>query len=302
MKPDDLSELRRLASEATARGSKSFSFASSFFPNEVTEAAHAVYWFCRTTDDLVDNAPSVEVGRLSLDRWQSELQRAEAEAAVSEIDHPVLRLFIATVRTFDIPLRYAYELIEGVRMDLNNHRYETFHELRQYCYRVASTVGLMMSHVIGFDGPALAYAEELGVAMQLTNILRDVGEDLRMGRVYLPLAELRGFGCSIEDLQHGRRTPEFRRLMQFQISRARDYYRQAEPGIAMLRPEGRFAVRMAADIYERILRRIEALDYDVFQNRAVVPASTKYWITARNLAAPAARHSLRRLLGAVRVG
>jgi 15-cis-phytoene synthase len=302
MIPADLPDLRRQAAVATARGSRSFSFAACFFPQAVAEAAHAVYWFCRTTDDMVDKAPDAETGRAALNRWQSELQDAEATASIDGIEDAVLRLFIATVRAFDIPLRYAYELIDGVRMDLDNPHYETFHELRQYCYRVASTVGLMMSHVIGFDGPALAYAEELGVAMQLTNILRDVGEDLRLGRVYLPGAELREFGCSIDDLRQGHRTPEFRRLMQFQISRARDYYRQAEPGIAMLRPEGRFAVRIAADVYERILRRIEVLDYDVLQRRAVVPTSTKYWITARNLAAPAARHSLRRLLGAVRVG
>lgn len=290
---------RKLAAEATARGSKSFYFASAFFPRELAQAAHAVYWFCRTTDDLVDLAPSQEAGRARLDAWESEFASAVEGSMVS---NPVLQLFALTLRDFRIPAQYAFDLIAGVRMDLGPLRYENFGDLRLYCYRVASTVGLMMSHVIGFDGPALPYAEDLGVAMQLTNILRDIQEDLRMGRVYLPASELQEFHCRVEDLEAGRRTPEFRRLMQFQIARARGYYRRAEPGIAMLRAEGRFAVHIAADVYERILNRIEAMDYDVFERRAIVPASEKYWITARNLAGPAARHSWRRLLGAARVG
>ncbi len=283
------------AAEATARGSKSFYFASTFFPPELARAAHAVYWFCRTTDDIVDEAPSKAQGRADLDAWQRDLQDAFAWGTSS---NPILRIFVDTALRHHIPSRYAFELIEGVRMDLEQSRYETFDDLRVFCYRVASTVGLMMSHVIGFEGPALRYAEDLGVAMQLTNILRDIGEDLRLGRVYLPAAELHLFGYTVEDLQAGVRNAAFRELMQFQADRARRYYKQARPGIAMLRPEGRFAVRIAADVYERILDRIEAMNYDVFARRAVVSTPAKYWITARNLAAPIARQSMQRLLGA----
>lgn len=290
-----LPDLYREAAAATARGSKSFYFASTFFPPELARAAHAVYWFCRTTDDIVDEAPSKDRGRAELDAWQHELRNALLWGTSS---NPILRVFVDTAIRHRIPPQYAFELIDGVRMDLEQSRYESFQDLRVFCYRVASTVGLMMSHVIGFDGPALSYAEDLGVAMQLTNILRDIGEDMRMGRIYLPSAEMKLFGYSQDDLQAGVRNAAFRDLMRFQSERARRYYRQARPGIAMLRPEGRFAVRIAADVYERILDRIEAMDYDVFARRAVVSAPAKYWITARNMAVPIARQSMQRLLGA----
>ena len=173
-------------------------------------------------------------------------------------------------------------------MDLEGVRYKNFEELRVFCYRVASTVGLMMSHVIGYEGDALPYAEDLGVAMQLTNILRDVGEDLGRGRVYLPAEELAQFGYEESDLRGARRSPEFVKLMAFQAERARHFYAKSMPGIPMLRPEGRFAVEIAARVYRGILNEIEAMDYDVFRQRAVVPAWRKYGITARALARPVA--------------
>lgn len=181
-------------------------------------------------------------------------------------------------------------------MDLEGVRYRTFDDLRVFCYRVASTVGLMMSHVIGYHGDALRYAEDLGIAMQLTNILRDVGEDLGRGRVYLPAEEMARFGYSETELRQRARTPAFVDLMQFQAERARHFYAISMPGIALLRPEGRFAVETAARVYRGILGQIEKLDYDVFGRRAVVPAWRKYGITARALAGPVARQSLGRLL------
>jgi phytoene synthase len=150
----------------------------------------------------------------------------------------------------------------------------------------------MMMHVIGSKPGAAPFAIDLGIAMQLTNILRDVGADLRMGRIYLPSDELARFDYSESELRAGVRNAQFHSLMQFQCARARNYYRAAAPGIPMLDQRGRFAVRIAADVYEGILGRIESGGYDVFERRAFVPKARKYWITARALALPALRHCL----------
>lgn len=273
-------EWNRQAAEATARGSKSFYFATRFFPPDLAASAHAVYWFCRTTDDIVDENPDIVSARADLENWREELKRALSGAT----DGPViLRHFAHVCARHSIPAEYAFELLEGMRMDLERVRYRNFDELRLFCYRVASTVGLMMSHVIGFDEGALPYAENLGVAMQLTNILRDVGEDLGRGRIYLPAEELEQFGYTEDELRRAERTPEFIRLMQFQAARARHYYAKSMPGIPMLRPEGRFAVEISARVYSGILREIEAMNYNVFARRAVVPAWRKYGITAHAL-------------------
>jgi phytoene synthase len=221
---------------------------------------------------------------VELEQWRAGLQDALAGGTECPV---ILRHFAAACARHAIPAEYAFELIEGMRMDLEGVRYRNFDELRLFCYRVASTVGLMMSHVIGYTGEALPYAEELGVAMQLTNILRDVGEDLGRGRIYLPAEEIAQFGYSEEALRARERTPEFVALMQFQAERARHYYAKSMPGIAMLNPDGRFAVEIAARVYSGILEQIEAMDYDVFARRAVVPAWRKYGITAQALARPA---------------
>lgn len=266
--------MRERARLATARGSKSFYFATRFFPREVAEAAYAVYWFCRTTDDLVDEA----VEPPDLDGWRRGLALAVDGRATGD---EVLDTFGAAVRRHSIPARYAFELIDGVEMDLLKSEYADFDELRLYCYRVASTVGLMMMHVVGFEGAPHAAAIDMGIAMQLTNILRDVGEDLRRNRIYLPQDELARFGVSREDLAAGRRTEAFRRLMDFQIARARRYYDLGRGGLPFLHTRGRFAVDLASRVYARILNRIEASGCDVFARRAVVSRREKYWITAQ---------------------
>ncbi len=286
-----LAPLYRQAAEATAQGSKSFYFATRFFPPDLAAAAHAVYWFCRYTDDLVDECPNVEEGRRQLEAWAA---LVAAAARSNTADHPVLSVFMDTVRRYRIPLEYPFELIEGMRMDLNQTRYETFDDLRLFCYRVSSVVGLMMCWVIGFENPAdrekaLPYAIDLGIALQLTNILRDIGEDLDRGRLYLPREDLRRFGYSAEDLRAHRRTPAFAELMRFQAMRARSYYERGNAGIPLLHRRGRFAVKVASDVYREILNRIEASHFDVFDNRTVVPAARKVWLTARNLALPMAR-------------
>mgnify|MGYP000001378572 CR=1 FL=1 len=267
----------RQAAEATARGSKSFYFATRFFPPDLAASAHAVYWFCRTTDDIVDENPDVNSARAELEQWRDALKDVFSGSGNGPA---ILQHFGTACRRHAIPAEYAFELIEGMRMDLENVRYRTFDELRVFCYRVASTVGLMMSHVIGYQGDALKYAEELGIAMQLTNILRDIGEDLGRERIYLPGEEMEEFGYSIDELIRAERSAAFVKLMQFNVARARKFYVQAMPGIPMLKAEGRFAVEIAARVYQGILNEIEEMNYDVFARRAVVPAWRKYGITA----------------------
>lgn len=279
------------AAEATARGSKSFYFATRFFPPELARSAHAVYWFCRTTDDLVDEAASAADARRNLDAWETATRSA---LRGGEAMDPVLRLFSEAVRRHAIPRELPLELIEGVRMDLEPARYVNFEELRVYCYRVASVVGLMMMHAIGFRGEASPRAIDLGIAMQLTNILRDVGEDLQRDRIYLPLEEMREFGYKPDELRLHTRNGAFEELMRFQIARARRYYAAAQPGIPLLDSRGRFAVEVAAKVYAGILRQIEDSGYDVFERRAVVPARRKYWITARAMALPILKNSMSR--------
>ena len=272
-----------LAAKATAIGSKSFYFATRFFPAEMARHAHAVYWFCRTADDLVDEAESRESGTLALDAWERLLRRG---LAGEPVDDPVLKLFLQVQKQCGIPAEYPLELVAGCRMDLEQQRYDTFAELRVFCYRVASIVGLMMCHVIGFNraedeerGKKLA--AQLGIAMQITNILRDVGADLKLGRIYLPGEDLRAFQYSENDLVAHIHNDAFRDLMRHEANRARAYYASAMPGIALLRPEGRFAVEIAARVYSGILREIESADFKVFDRRAVVPGWEKYWITGK---------------------
>jgi 15-cis-phytoene synthase len=181
-----------------------------------------------------------------------------------------------------VPARYVEQLLDGVGRDLAQQRYQTFDELAGYAYGVASTVGLMSMHIIGYAGPqAIPYAVKLGVALQLTNILRDVGEDRRAGRLYLPAEELAAFGLTEADLAAGRVDERWRRFMRYQIRRNRRLYAEAWPGIALLNRDGRLAIRAAADLYRAILADIEAHDYDVFSRRAHVSA----WGKLRRLAA-----------------
>lgn len=282
------------AARATATGSKSFYFATRFFPRELARSAHAVYWFCRTTDDIVDECGSVDEGRRELEAWAASTLRALEEG---RSPNRILAVFTDAVTRHAIPHELPFELIEGMRMDLNSTRYGTFDELRVFCYRVASVVGLMMSHVIGFEHAAdaesgLNYAIDLGIAMQLTNILRDLGEDWQRGRIYLPADEMAQFGYTPEMLGRGEQNAAFQALMEFQIARARRFYLAAQPGIPLLNRDGRFAVQVASDVYRQILRRIEGARYNVFSQRAVVPPLEKYWITTRRMALPMARHSL----------
>lgn len=260
--PDLLAQAYAHCESVTAWHSRSFSLASRLLPEEKRQATRALYAFCRTTDDLVDH-PTEHTAEELCDWWRDSLTTKPARynlVAVAWND--------AHAR-FNIPRRYAEQLIEGVAADLHTTRYATFTDLAYYCYGVASTVGLMSMHIIGYKSDeAIPYAVKLGVALQLTNILRDIAEDWDNNRLYLPQDELAAFQITELDIAEGRVTDRWREFMRFQIDRTRQLYQEAWPGIAMLNEDGRLAIVAAADFYRAILSNIEANNYDVFSRRA----------------------------------
>lgn len=261
----DLDSAFERASELTRHHSKSFYAASLWMPRDLRRDIHALYAFCRLTDDIVDLAEPARASRL-LVGWQ-----AGHGSVLGEDGTQVMAAWDEVRHRHGIPRGYADQLIEGVRMDLSPTPYATFDDLALYAYRVASTVGLMSMHVVGYEAAeAVPYAVKMGVALQLTNILRDIGEDLGRGRLYLPEEEMSAFGLSKADLKAGRVTPSWRRYAKFWIDRNRRLYEEAWPGVALLAPPGRLAVGAAAELYAAILGEIEALDYDVFHHRAHV--------------------------------
>src|SRR5580658_9687910 len=291
---NSLDVLYAQAAEAARTGSHGFSLATRFFPLDLRRAAHAVYWFCYYTRRLATQAENAEQGRADVDRWAS-MVAAGLRGELAR--HPVLDVFLDTVDHRAIPHELPLEMIEGVRMDIDQMRYASFSQLRSHCHRVTGTVALMMTHVVGFRGPALDYMADMGLAIELTAILRDLGEQLAHGRIYLPLEEMEAFGYSEADAQGQVRNEAFLRLMEFQARRARGYYQKAEPGLQLLDQRGRFAMRTAFDIYRKTLRHIEASDFDVFHRRPAVPAVERAWITARSMAGPITR-SLWRVMSA----
>ncbi len=254
----------------TAVNSRSFFAASRFLPHDKRRSVRALYAFCRKSDDIVDK-PSpgqhdTEAVRDALDTW-----KLRSLAQKTDERDPVALAWSDVRRHYGIPLRYAEQLLHGVARDITDSRYETFEDVTSYCYEVASTVGLMSMYIIGFSGAqAIPYALKLGVALQLTNILRDVGEDWKAGRLYLPQEDLRRFGLSENDIGAGIVDDRWRAFMRFQIARTRQLYDEAWPGIALLHADGRFATGAAAELYRAILADIEAHDYDVFNRRAHV--------------------------------
>lgn len=272
----------------TAQHSRSFHMASGLLPADKRRAVRALYAFCRVSDDIVDQGEGDVAGQLAT--W-----RQQALGSHAQMDDPVVVAWTDARVRYHIPLHYAHQLLDGVGRDLTQSSYQTFGDLATYCYSVASTVGLMSMHIIGYSSSAaMPYAIKLGVALQMTNILRDVAQDLQNGRVYLPQEELAAYGLSRADLAAGRVTDAWRAFMQFQIRRNHQLYEEAWPGIGMLDASGRFAIGAAAELYRGILADIEAHDYDVFSRRAHVNGWGKVrrlpgiWRRSQRVALPAA--------------
>jgi phytoene synthase len=234
----------------------------------------AMYAFMRYCDDLSDEPGAT---RSAMDRWREALTEALAGSPDAS---PVWPAFLDAVQRYQIPHQYFYDMIEGVASDLGPQTLQTFDELYQYCYRVASVVGLTTIHIFGFDSPdALPLAEKCGIAFQLTNILRDIREDAELGRAYLPAEDLQRFGVSTGSL---RRDEGFDRLMEFEIARARRYYEESQPLIAMIHADSRKAMRALIAIYRSLLNRIAESPADVLTRRVSLPASQKVWIVLRS--------------------
>jgi phytoene synthase len=248
----------------TKEHSKTFYMASSLLPEKKRRAARALYAFCRVSDDLVDCGNHDLMSALEL--WRNQ----NLQSLDEHIDEVTLA-WADTRKKFNIPIHYGEQLIQGVSQDLVKNRYNNFEELAEYCYGVACTVGLMSMFIVGFKGEKpFPYAIRLGVALQLTNILRDIGEDWQINRLYLPKDELDAFGISEEDIERGVVTEKWRDFMRFQIERNHRLYSESIPGIALLNGDGRFAIGAAAELYRAILDEIESNDYDVFHKRASV--------------------------------
>lgn len=269
--------------EIIRSNAKSFFFASKFLPKDVRFATYAIYAYCRYVDNVADNPRSRGKSEISaeLDNIRDEVEIAYRSG---ESEHPALRAFVPVALRLGIPKKLPLELIEGARTDLIKTRYENFDELYDFAYKVAAVVGLMMTYALGFKRPeTLDYAEKLGIAMQLTNILRDVKEDKEMGRIYLPLDEMRDFGVTEEQIIDERFDKGFKDFMIFQVERACHYYQAAEPGIELLNKKSRFSIRAASRIYGGILKKLEEVDYNPFLGRVFVPKSEKINILIKEI-------------------
>ncbi|MCX7790837.1 MAG: phytoene/squalene synthase family protein [Chloroflexaceae bacterium] len=259
--PHSLAEAYAECERIIRRHSKSFYFSSQFLSPDVRRAVRALYAFCRATDDTVDMA--VDDPARALAAWVQ-----QARAPRPALHDPVLVAWYDTRTRYNLSAALVDELLAGVAMDLTISRYANFADLWLYCYRVASVVGLLVMGITGYVPGAEPYAIKLGVALQLTNILRDVGEDARRGRVYLPQEDLERFGLTAEDILAEVYDERFRALMRFEVERTRRLYAEGWPGIALLPPQSRLAIGAAARIYCGILDKLEANDYDAYTRRA----------------------------------
>ena len=255
----------------TQKSQSNFYFAFLFLPKERRDALFSVYAFCRLVDDAADDAPTPEAAKDALLGWRKELDSIYGDDAPT---HPVAARLKEALTRYPIRRQDMEAVIEGCEWDATRTRYETFRDLHQYCYRVASAVGLMCIEIFGYTTPrARDYAIDLGIALQLTNILRDVDEDAARGRIYLPLEDVKAFGVSESDLIEGRRTPAVLRLLAFEAQRARGYYLRARAAISDSERARLVVAEIMGDIYYALLERLERDKFPT--TRAALPTSRK---------------------------
>lgn len=254
-----------------------FYYSFLLLPKPKREAINIVYAWCRIADDIVDDEASVATKRQSLLQWAKEFELGLSGNSRFHLVNTLSQI----IKRFNIPLHHFNDLIKGMEMDLVKTRYETFEDLKLYCYRVASTVGLICTEIFGYKHEgAKVYAENLGIALQLTNIMRDVATDAKKGRIYLPQRDMDYFGYSEEELLAGKYNVKFKRMMMFQAERARSYFAEA---INHLSNEDRplfIAALIMQEIYFRLLQDIEKAEYNVFASRIKVSTAKKLLITA----------------------
>ena len=281
-----LDQAYEICRKETQKWAKTFYLGTLLLPQEKRKAIWAIYVWCRRTDEIMDSAEASTKSQdeLSdnLDEWEENTKNVFKGNIKSELDSVLLD----TIEKYPQSIQPYLDMIDGQRMDLNKFRYKDFDELKLYCYRVAGTVGLMTQNVMGIDSaytsapwsampdPSEA-AIALGIANQLTNILRDVGEDRQRGRIYIPQADIEKFNYSEEELLQGKINKQWKSLMNFQLTRAREWFQKSEDGIKWLSSDARWPVWTSLRLYRGILNSIERLDYDVFNNRAFVKNSVK---------------------------
>ena len=261
-----------------AQSGSSFYYSFLFLPEERRRAITALYAFCREVDDVVDDCSDPATARATLAWWRQEL----AAAFHGTPQHPVARALAEVAPRFNLAEARLAEIINGMQMDLEYNRYPSFEVLRQYCHRVAGMVGLLSAEIFGFEDPrTLEYAADLGLAFQLTNIIRDVGEDARRDRIYLPLDEIESHGVSVADISASRETESFRRLIEFQIERALGYYRDAFAKLPAIDRRAQRAGIVMAAIYRALLDEIQRDGCRVLTRRTSLTPVRKLWIAWR---------------------
>jgi len=263
--------------EITAKSKSNFLYSFSLLPKEKNEAINTVYAFCRQTDDIIDSeTDSHEVKFKKIHHWKEEFGKALEDKST----YPLLNQLNKIIKKFNIPVEPFFELIKGVESDLQTSRYKDFETLYRYCYRVAVTVGLMSIEIFGYKTKnAKEYAVNLGIAMQLTNILRDIKIDALNGRIYIPKEDLRRFGYTEEELLNSKYNDSFVELMKFECRRAREYFEKANN---CFDPQDRkllFPARIMQNIYVGVLKKIEKMNYNVFSKKAKVSKLRKLYIT-----------------------
>jgi 15-cis-phytoene synthase len=264
--------------ERAARSGSSFYYSFLFLPEPRRRAIIALYAFCREVDDVVDEISDPAVARLKLAWWRTEV----ASIYSGTPQHPVSRALTDIVHPFKLGREHLEEIVDGMAMDLDRNRYEDFSALSLYCHRVAGVVGLLSAQIFGYSERAtLDYAHDLGMAFQLTNIIRDIGEDARRNRIYLPLDDLARYGVGPADIMHGRVSENLRNLLHFEIARARSFYRQAMEKLPAADRRCQRAGLIMAAIYQRLLEEIEAEGCGVLKAKVSLTPLRKFWIAWR---------------------
>lgn len=252
------------AKEISKKSKSSFYYAFNLLPEDKRDAMNTVYAFCRKTDDIVDeNSDSTDLKYEKLRKWRIEFEKS----FLGHSEFTLLNKLGTTISKFNIPLDPFFELIKGMEMDLQKDRYKSFEDLQLYCYRVASTVGLMCIEIFGYKHPSTKqFAVDLGIALQMTNILRDIGKDAKNGRIYLPQEDLIKFNYSEQEILSLIYNDNFKDLMVYESGRAKQYFNSATANLDLDDKKTMFAARAMQHIYYKMLENIIAADYDVFNN------------------------------------
>ncbi|NYT65795.1 presqualene diphosphate synthase HpnD [Alcaligenaceae bacterium] len=269
MSPDEYCQTK------AAQSGSSFYYAFLFLPPERRKAITALYAFCREVDDVVDNTTEASVARMKLTWWSTQVELL----AKGQAEHPVMQALAPHMATFNLSTNHLHAIIEGMEMDLDQIRYQNWPELKKYCWHAAGVVGELSASIFGYTQPdTLIYADKLGLAFQMTNIIRDVGDDARRGRIYLPLEDLQRFNVQPSEILDGLHTERFAELMRFQTDRAKQCYREAMQALPAVDRRAQRPGLMMAAIYYALLEEIERDHWQVLDQRISLTPIRKFWL------------------------